>query len=60
MVQAVSRRESLGLIKVHVGLVVVEEVCSGAGLSITIQASCISCFSTSAPYSFFSHPTLTL
>jgi hypothetical protein len=30
MVQAVSRRESLGLIPVHVGLEV-EEVCSGAG-----------------------------
>jgi len=56
-VQAVSRRESLGLIPVHVGLV--KEVCSGAGLSITIQASRVNCFSTSAPYSFFSHSTLT-
>jgi hypothetical protein len=50
--------ESLGLIPVHVGLVV-DGMCSGAGLSITIQASRVNCFSTSAPYSFFGHPTLT-
>lgn len=58
MAQAVSCRESLGLIPVHVALVV-EEVCSGAGLFITFQASRVNCFSTSAPYSFFSHSTLT-
>jgi len=58
MVQAVSRHESLDLIPVHVGLMV-EEVCNGAGLYLTIQASRVNCFSTSAPYSFFSHPALT-